>query len=59
VSAGDSWSAIGARTAARMRLLSVEREVNLDPRDRLWWRSPWLLGGVAIAMVVVLNIIFI
>jgi SSS family solute:Na+ symporter len=30
-----------------------------DPRDKLWWRSPWLLGGVAIALVVVLNIIFI
>jgi SSS family solute:Na+ symporter len=36
-----------------------EDEVNPDPRDRLWWRSPWLLGGVAMAMVVVLNIIFI
>jgi solute:Na+ symporter, SSS family len=36
-----------------------EDEVNPDQRDRLWWRSPWLLGGVAIAMVVVLNIIFI
>ena len=36
-----------------------EREVNADPRDRLWWRSPWLLGGIAIAGVIVLNIIFI
>jgi solute:Na+ symporter, SSS family len=36
-----------------------EREVNADPRDKLWWRSPWLLGGVAIAILVVLNIIFI
>jgi SSS family solute:Na+ symporter len=36
-----------------------EREVNADPRDKLWWRSPWLLGGVAIALVIVLNIIFI
>ncbi len=36
-----------------------EREVNADPRDRLWWRSPALLGGVAIACIVVLNIIFI
>jgi solute:Na+ symporter, SSS family len=35
-----------------------EREVNEDPRDRLWWRSPALLGGVAIAILVVLNIIF-
>ena len=36
-----------------------EREVNEDPRDKLWWRSPALLGGVAIAAVVVLNIVFI
>jgi SSS family solute:Na+ symporter len=36
-----------------------EREVNADPRDRLWWRSPALLGGVAIGLVVILNIIFI
>jgi SSS family solute:Na+ symporter len=36
-----------------------ERDVDVDPRDRLWWRSPWLLGGVAIALLVVLNIIFI
>jgi SSS family solute:Na+ symporter len=35
-----------------------EREVNADPRDKLWWRSPWLLGGVAIGILVVLNIIF-
>jgi SSS family solute:Na+ symporter len=36
-----------------------EREENEDPRDKLWWRSPYLLGGVAIAILVVLNIIFI
>jgi SSS family solute:Na+ symporter len=35
-----------------------ERELNADPRDRLWWRSPWLLGGIAIAILVALNIIF-
>ncbi len=35
-----------------------EAEVNEDPRDKLWWRSPALLGGVAIALVVALNIIF-
>jgi SSS family solute:Na+ symporter len=35
-----------------------EAEENADPRDKLWWRSPALLGGVAIALVVVLNIIF-
>jgi SSS family solute:Na+ symporter len=35
-----------------------EPEENVDPRDKLWWRSPALLGGVAIALVVVLNIIF-
>jgi solute:Na+ symporter, SSS family len=36
-----------------------EREVNADPRDRLWWRSPWLLGGAVLAICLVLNIIFI
>jgi solute:Na+ symporter, SSS family len=36
----------------------AEAEENEDPRDKLWWRSPWLLGGVALAMLVVLNIIF-
>lgn len=36
-----------------------EREVNPDPRDRLWWRSPWLLAGVVLAMLIALNIIFI
>ena len=25
-----------------------EREEHADPRDKLWWRSPWLLGGVAL-----------
>ncbi len=30
-----------------------------DPRDRLWWRSPWLLGGVTIAVIIALNILFI
>jgi SSS family solute:Na+ symporter len=33
-------------------------EADLDPRDKLWWRSPWLLGGVALGILVVLNIIF-
>jgi SSS family solute:Na+ symporter len=35
-----------------------EAEENADPRDKLWWRSPALLGGVAIALVIVLNVIF-
>jgi solute:Na+ symporter, SSS family len=35
-----------------------EPEENEDPRDKLWWRSPALLGGVALALVVILNIIF-
>ncbi len=35
-----------------------EPEENEDPRDKLWWRSPWLLGGVALALLVALNIIF-
>ncbi len=35
-----------------------EKEVNEDPRDKLWWRSPALLAGVAIGILVVLNIVF-
>ncbi len=35
-----------------------EEEENMDPRDKLWWRSPKVLGGLAIALVVILNIIF-
>ncbi len=31
----------------------------LDDRDAAWWRSPALLGGIAIALVIILNIIFI
>jgi solute:Na+ symporter, SSS family len=36
-----------------------EPEEDADPRDKLWWRSPELLGGVALVILVVLNIIFI
>jgi SSS family solute:Na+ symporter len=36
-----------------------ERTVDEDPRDRLWWRSPVLLGVGVLAITVVLNIIFI
>jgi SSS family solute:Na+ symporter len=36
----------------------AEREEHPDPRDKLWWRSPWLLGGVALGILVVLNIVF-
>jgi SSS family solute:Na+ symporter len=35
-----------------------EREAHADPRDKLWWRSPALLGAVLIAMLIALNIIF-
>jgi SSS family solute:Na+ symporter len=38
--------------------MEAEREKE-SRRDRLWWRNPRLLGGVAIAAVIVLNIIFI
>jgi SSS family solute:Na+ symporter len=31
----------------------------IDDRDTVWWRSPGLLGGIAIALVIILNIIFI
>jgi solute:Na+ symporter, SSS family len=30
-----------------------------DPKDKLWWRSPELLGAGAIILLVILNIIFI
>ena len=35
-----------------------EDEADADPRDKLWWRSPWLLAGVAIGILIALNIIF-
>jgi SSS family solute:Na+ symporter len=34
-------------------------DVEEDPRDKVWWRSPALLGAGAIVLVIVLNIIFI
>ena len=34
-------------------------DVREDPRDKVWWRSPELLGAGAIALLIVLNIIFI
>ena len=34
-------------------------DVRPSKRDRLWWRNPRLLGGVAIVIIVILNIIFI
>jgi Na+/proline symporter len=37
----------------------AELEANPDPRDQLWWRSPIPLGGVAIAPLIVLNIVLI
>jgi SSS family solute:Na+ symporter len=37
----------------------AQPEENADPRDKLWWRSPMLLGGVAIVLLIILNIIFI
>jgi solute:Na+ symporter, SSS family len=36
-----------------------EREVNVDARDQLWWRSPNLLAGVAAVALIVLNILVI
>ncbi len=35
-----------------------EDRANVDPRDRLWWRSPALLGGILLAALVVLNVVF-
>jgi SSS family solute:Na+ symporter len=31
----------------------------MSEEDRVWYRSPWLLGAGAMALVVILNIIFI
>jgi SSS family solute:Na+ symporter len=31
----------------------------IDDRDTAWWRSPALLGGIAIVLIIILNIIFI
>ena len=45
------WS--GGSSASRTRTC-VE-----DPKDKLWWRSPELLGAGAIILLVILNIIFI
>jgi hypothetical protein len=30
-----------------------------DPADDVWYRSVWLLAGGALALIVILNIIFI
>ncbi len=36
-----------------------ERAEEADPGDKVWWRSPMLLGAGAIVLIVILNIIFI
>ena len=36
-----------------------EREEELSAEDRVWWRNPKLLAAGAVALIVVLNIIFI
>ncbi len=40
-------------------LTNTDAEEHPDERDKLWWRSPYLLGGGAIVLIVILNIIFI
>ncbi|MGB9183891.1 MAG: sodium:solute symporter family protein [Solirubrobacteraceae bacterium] len=37
---------------------AADPDAKIDDRDTLWWRSPYLLGGVAIVLVIILNIIF-
>ena len=39
--------------------LAAESDEEEDPADRVWYRSPWLLGMGALVLVVILNIIFI
>jgi SSS family solute:Na+ symporter len=36
-----------------------DRDEVHDERDDVWWRSPWLLAGIAMALLIILNIIFI
>jgi SSS family solute:Na+ symporter len=36
-----------------------EPEPEPDASDRVWYRSPWLLGAGAMALVVILNVVFI
>jgi solute:Na+ symporter, SSS family len=36
----------------------VDPDAKIDDRDKLWWRSPILLGGIAMVLVIILNIIF-
>ncbi|MGH2865976.1 MAG: sodium:solute symporter family protein [Solirubrobacteraceae bacterium] len=36
----------------------ADPDAKVDERDKLWWRSPILLGSVAIVLVIILNIIF-
>jgi SSS family solute:Na+ symporter len=37
---------------------NVDTEAATDARDKLWWRSPILMAGVILAILVVLNIVF-
>jgi SSS family solute:Na+ symporter len=36
-----------------------EDPADADPGDKAWYRSPWLLGGVALGLLVVLNLLLI
>jgi len=36
----------------------TDPDAKIDERDKLWWRSPILLGSVAIVLVIILNIVF-
>ncbi len=36
-----------------------ERPEEVEAGDKLWWRSPYLLGAGAVVLIVILNIIFI
>jgi SSS family solute:Na+ symporter len=37
----------------------ADPDAQIDERDKLWWRSPILLGAIIMVLVIVLNIIFI
>jgi solute:Na+ symporter, SSS family len=36
----------------------ADQDASDDPADRVWWRSPALLGGGALALAVALNLVF-
>jgi SSS family solute:Na+ symporter len=49
---------LGGLVWSRTRKAEPEEE-HADARDKLWWRSPILLAGIIVVLLIVLNILFI